>query len=143
MTTIFVISQSEGSYEDYRSWPVAATYDEQKAKDYVADMEQRLIKANAARDQIELHMTAWAQANPRADFKRILHNPPFFKGPKKKWTPEQKEQLKRYEEQYQKDCAEAIKPLKEWSTKCYEERVRVIHTYPHLSRRYPKGFGSG
>lgn len=130
MTNIFVISQTEGDYESSHSWPVATTYDEQKAKDYVASMEKHLEQANAARNLIEDHMRAWQLANPRVPFKVINHTPPVFKGPEKKWTSEQTAEYNKYEKQYEKDREEAMLPLRKWTTKCYEERTRFSHTFP-------------
>jgi hypothetical protein len=132
MSTIFIISQSEGEYDSYSSWPVAATHDEQKAKDYVADMEQRLIKANAAREQIQQHMTTWDLANPRPYPKAHTKVTPLpsFKGPKKSWTAEQKALYKKVDEDNRAHCAAESKPFSDWCKERYEEQVRFVQSFP-------------
>lgn len=127
MRTIFVVNHESGNYDDYRCYPILATFNEGTAKTKVTEMELRKIRREEILEQLNSHMSAWDSANPRPKFPDFRQDVlPLFPGKQKTWTKEQKEIYRKAKEDISIANAARAKPYGDWARERYDEQQRFM-----------------
>ena len=69
MKTLYIVSESSGSYDSYSSWPIAAYETEDAARLFTMDMLERQVASLERQGIVSKNLEKWRTDNPRPQLK--------------------------------------------------------------------------
>lgn len=117
MKTIYIVTQEHHDYDSCDSTALIGTADKAVAEAKVAEMQARLAQKEINLEAVNSHIALWEKINPRPSMARAFTAKalPIFKGPKKKWTPEQREEYDAVVKLNRETASADARPFSEWA----------------------------